>query len=218
MHQRRGGWLGTLWRDIRYSARTLRGSPAFSVDGAARGCALDRSGHRHPQRRQLAAMAAASRRDGFSFASHRLVRAMARARQRRKLQPRRECRTRTSPTSERGARSITGIAGVQESSSSLSVPGGLPRQTGTAAVTADFFDVLGVRLTAGRGFTPRRRSRLLLARPSSSSARRWRSLHLVRRRERWASRSPSTASRSRSSAWRRRRSAASRTRAGSMRG
>jgi predicted permease len=49
--------------------------------------------------------------------------------------------------------SITGIAGVQESSSSLSVPGGLPRQAGTAVVTADFFDVLGVRVSAGRGFT-----------------------------------------------------------------
>jgi hypothetical protein len=41
------------------------------------------------------------------------------------------------------ARSMTGIAGVQESTSSLAVPGALPRQAGTAVVTADFFDVLG---------------------------------------------------------------------------
>jgi putative ABC transport system permease protein len=52
------------------------------------------------------------------------------------------------------ARSISGIAGVQESSSSLSVAGALPRQTGSAVVTADFFDVLGGRVSAGRSFTP----------------------------------------------------------------
>ncbi len=52
------------------------------------------------------------------------------------------------------ARTITGIAGVQESSSSLSVAGALPRQAGTAIVSADFFDVLGVRVSAGRSFTP----------------------------------------------------------------
>jgi len=52
------------------------------------------------------------------------------------------------------ARTITGIAGVQESSSSLSVAGGLPREAGTAMVTSDFFNVLGVRLGAGRSFTP----------------------------------------------------------------
>jgi hypothetical protein len=28
---RRGGWLGSLWQDVRYSARTLRGTPLFSV-------------------------------------------------------------------------------------------------------------------------------------------------------------------------------------------
>ncbi|HSC26817.1 MAG TPA: ADOP family duplicated permease [Vicinamibacterales bacterium] len=52
------------------------------------------------------------------------------------------------------ARSITGIAGVQESSASVSVAGALPREAGTAVVTADFFDVLGVRIGPGRSFTP----------------------------------------------------------------
>ena len=51
------------------------------------------------------------------------------------------------------ARTITGMAGVQESRSSLAVAGRLPREIGTAMVTADFFDVLGVRFSAGRSFS-----------------------------------------------------------------
>ena len=46
----------------------------------------------------------------------------------------------------------TGIAGGQELSASLSVHGTLPRTAGTAHVTANFFDVLGVRMRAGRTF------------------------------------------------------------------
>lgn len=45
-----------------------------------------------------------------------------------------------------------GIAGGQESSASLFVHGTLPRMAGTAHVTANFFDVLGVRMRAGRTF------------------------------------------------------------------
>ena len=52
------------------------------------------------------------------------------------------------------ARTFTGIAGIQESRSSLAVQGRLPAQTSTAIVTSNFFDVLGVRLRAGRSFTP----------------------------------------------------------------
>ena len=52
-----------------------------------------------------------------------------------------------------GARSITGIAGVQEESSSLSVAGQLPREVGTALVSANFFEVLGAHISAGRSFT-----------------------------------------------------------------
>src|SRR5688572_21450789 len=51
------------------------------------------------------------------------------------------------------ARTFTGIAGVMEGSSSLSVPGRLPAQTRTEMVTANFFDLLGVRVSAGRTFT-----------------------------------------------------------------
>ena len=52
------------------------------------------------------------------------------------------------------ARSVTGIAGVQESSAALAVAGAAPREAGAATVSADFFEVLGVRLSAGRSFTP----------------------------------------------------------------
>jgi predicted permease len=50
------------------------------------------------------------------------------------------------------ARTFSGLAGFQESDASLAAPGGLPKPVGAAAVSADFFDVLGVRLRAGREF------------------------------------------------------------------
>jgi putative ABC transport system permease protein len=147
-----GGWLGTLWQDIRYSARTLRSAPAFSVTvllavalSIGPVTAILSVGNwllwrPHPgvtdarslgvvwfgQWRQSGAGVGVSP-SGVSYDNLADIRS-------------------------RG-RSITGIAGVQESSSSLSVPGGLPRQAGTAVVTADFFEVLGVRLSAGRSFT-----------------------------------------------------------------
>ena len=148
-----GRWLRTLWQDVRYSARTLRGSPAFSVTvliavalSIGPVTAILSVGNwllwrPHPgvtDSRSLAVVWFGQWRErggGVSFSPSGVSYANLA-----------DIRT--------GTRSITGIAGVQESSSSLSVPGGLPRQTGTAAVTADFFDVLGVRLAAGRGFTP----------------------------------------------------------------
>ena len=155
---RGGGWLGTLWHDIRYSARTLRSSPAFSVTVLlavalsigpvtailsvgnwllwrphpgvtdARSLALVWFG----QWRQSGTSVGFSP-SGVSYENLADIRSRA--------------------------RTITGIAGVIESSPSLFVPGGLPRQLGAELVTADFFDVLGVRLSAGRSFTPRRRPR-----------------------------------------------------------
>ena len=49
-------------------------------DGSARGCPLDRPGHRHTQRRQLAPLAAAPRRHRFTLARDRVVYGMARQR------------------------------------------------------------------------------------------------------------------------------------------
>lgn len=54
----------------------------------------------------------------------------------------------------RRSTTIAGIAGGQESSASLSVHGLLPRTAGTAQVTANFFEVLGARVRAGRAFLP----------------------------------------------------------------
>jgi predicted permease len=54
----------------------------------------------------------------------------------------------------RASKTLTGITGIQEGSASLAVPNVSPSVAGTGWVTADFFDVLGVRLTAGRSFRP----------------------------------------------------------------
>jgi predicted permease len=147
-----GGWLGTLWQDIRYSGRALRSSPAFSVPALlaialsigpvtailsignwllwrphpgvadARSLAAVWFGHWRQSRASVSFSPS-----GVSYDNLAAIRSHA--------------------------RSITGIAGVQESSSSVSVAGGLPRQVGTAIVTANFFEVLGVRVS-GRSFTP----------------------------------------------------------------
>jgi predicted permease len=146
-----GGWLGTVWQDVRYSAHALRGAPGFCVAvllavalstgpvtaiisvgnwllwrphagvADARSLAVVWFGH-WSQRGAAVGFSPA----GVSYENLADIRARA--------------------------RSITGIAGVQEMTSSLAVPGGLPRQAQTSAVTADFFDVLGVPMSAGRTF------------------------------------------------------------------
>lgn len=147
-----GGPLATLWQDIRYSGRTLRSSPAFSVTvllavalSIGPVTAILSVGNwllwrPHPgvtDARLLAVVWFGRwRQNGPSVSfSPSGVSSAALA----------DIRSR--------ARTITGIAGVQEEMSSVSVPGGPPREAGTAVVTADFFDVLGVRLTTGRSFT-----------------------------------------------------------------
>jgi predicted permease len=149
---RRGGWLGTLWQDIRYSGRTLRNSPAFSLTvllavtlSIGPVTAILSVGNwllwrPHPgvaDARSLGVVWFGEwRQNGVSVS----------------VSPSGVSYDNLAEIRSR-ARSIRGIAGVQESSSSLSVPGGLPRQAGTAVVTADFFDVLGVRVSPGRSFT-----------------------------------------------------------------
>lgn len=52
------------------------------------------------------------------------------------------------------SRTLSGVAGWQESGVSLAAPGSAPKEVQAGFVTANFFDVLGVRLAAGRTFTP----------------------------------------------------------------
>jgi len=150
---RRGGWLATLWQDIRYSARTLRRSPGFSVTvlmavalSIGPVTAILSVGNwllwrPHPgvtDARSLAVVWFGQWRQtgasvGFSPAGVSYENLA-------------DIRSR--------ARSLTGIAGVIPTSPSLSVSGGLARQIEAELVTADFFRVLGVGIGAGRSFTP----------------------------------------------------------------
>ena len=54
---------------------------------------------------------------------------------------------------EDGAQTIGAIAGWQESTSSLAADGAAPRRVQSAHATIDFFEVLGIRIAAGRSFT-----------------------------------------------------------------
>lgn len=53
----------------------------------------------------------------------------------------------------RTSSTLSSIAGWQESTTSLAVPGTKPRTAQAGFVTVNFFDVLGLRLAAGRPFT-----------------------------------------------------------------
>ncbi len=148
-----GGWLGTVWHDIHYSARTLRNSPAFSVTvllavalSIGPLTAILSVGNwllwrPHPgvtDARSLAVVWFGQWRQNAASVSFSPTGVW--------YQNLADIRSR--------ARTITGIAGVIESSPSLFVPGGQPRQIRAELVTADFFDVLGVRISAGRSFSP----------------------------------------------------------------
>jgi predicted permease len=52
------------------------------------------------------------------------------------------------------AKTLTAMTGVQEGDASLAVRGVSPAVVGTGWVTADFFDVLGTHVVAGRSFRP----------------------------------------------------------------
>ena len=144
-----GSWPGSVWQDVRYSARTLRRSPVFSLAvllavalSIGPVTAILSVGNwllwrPHPgvtDSRSIALVWFMEWRGnggspaGVSYENLEDIRARA--------------------------RTFTGIAGVIGSSSSLSVPPGLPAQIITEIVTANFFQVLGVRLSAGRTFTP----------------------------------------------------------------
>lgn len=51
------------------------------------------------------------------------------------------------------SQTLSGLAAWQEGGASVAIPGAAPRQAQAGFVTANFFDVLGVKLAAGRGFT-----------------------------------------------------------------
>src|SRR5688572_23755212 len=142
---RRGSWLATLGQDVRYAGRRLTAAPAYSIAvllavalSIGPVTAIVSVGNwllwrPHPgvadarslavvwfgRWRQTATSVSVSP-SGVSADSLAAIRSRA--------------------------RTITGIAGVQEASASLAVGGSAPREAGAATVSSDFFDVLGARL------------------------------------------------------------------------
>ena len=150
---RRAGWLATLGQDLRYAGRTLRAAPAFSI-AVLLAVALSIG--------PVAAILSVGNwllwrpHPGVSDARSLAVVWFGRWRQTAtgvSVSPSGVSADGVAGIRSR-ARSVTGIAGVQESSAALAVAGAAPREAGAATVSADFFEVLGVRLSAGRSFTP----------------------------------------------------------------
>lgn len=145
----RGRWLSQLWQDVRLALRTLRRRPWFSVSVLATlaltigpTTAIVSVGNwllwtpppavTEPGR--LVEIWSGTWRDSggmspsaVSYANLDDLRALS--------------------------QTLSGLAAWQEGPASVAVPGAAPRQAQAAFVTANFFDVLGVKLTAGRGFT-----------------------------------------------------------------
>lgn len=146
----RGRWLSAFWQDLRYAARTLSRAPGFTFT-VLFAVALSIG----------PTTAILSIGDWLLWRPHPGVTDSNRLAE--VWVGRWTGANRMSPTwltyedlSEISRRSTTfvGIAGGQELSASLSVYGLLPRTAGTAHVTANFFEVLGVRMRAGRAFLP----------------------------------------------------------------
>ncbi|MEX2270124.1 MAG: ADOP family duplicated permease [Vicinamibacterales bacterium] len=146
-----GQWLGALWQDLRYALRTLRKSPAFTLTVVA-ALALSigpttaivsignwlmwrpHPGVTSPDRLAVVWFGSWNDEEGSmriaSFTPDEFSAVSARA------------------------TTASGVAGVQENAASLSFPDGVPLLAPVGVVTANFFDVLGVPLRAGRSFLP----------------------------------------------------------------
>lgn len=145
----RGRWLSQLWQDVRLTMRSLRRRPWFSISVLAT-IALTIG----------PATAIVSVGNWLLWTPSRAV-----------AEPDRLVVIWTGrwrgPTSmspnglsylnladvRTGSRTLSGLAGWQESSLSLAVPDLTPKSTWGGHVTANFFEVLGLRLAAGRSFT-----------------------------------------------------------------
>jgi ABC-type antimicrobial peptide transport system permease subunit len=146
----RAGWVRALWHDVRYAARTLARAPTFTLTVVF-----------------AVALSIGPTTAILSIGNWLLWRPHPGVTDSGRLAEvwvgRWSGPTSLSPTwltyddlaeISRRSTTIAGIAGGQESSASLSVHGLLPRTAGTAQVTANFFEVLGARMRAGRAFLP----------------------------------------------------------------
>ncbi len=141
-----GGWLSAFWQDLQQAMRRLRRAPGFTLTVLA-AFALTigpttaivsvgnwlmwrpQPGVGQPE--QLAQMYVAQ------WDSDSSMRPMSLSRE-------------TVSDLLANSGTLDGLAGGQESSASLALPNSLPRQVGAAHVTGDYFEVLGLRMRAGR--------------------------------------------------------------------
>jgi predicted permease len=144
----RGRWLDALWRDLRGAVRSLRQQPvfaatvltalAFSIGPTTAVVSFGNWLFWRP----LPGLADPGRLGTVQFGTS----------------PRRDYVIVDSLSATqladvgRGLTTATGLAGVQETDASLVIGHEVPRVVGLAEVTADFFEVLGLRPVAGRAF------------------------------------------------------------------
>jgi hypothetical protein len=142
----RGRWLRAIWRDTRYAIASLRRTPAFTLTVVAAlaltigpTTAILSVGNwlilRPPpgvtQADRLAVVWFGDWRDGGG------------------MTPRRVSAINLAEV-QKASQTIAGIAGWQEGNVSLAADGMTPRRAGSAHVTVNFFELLGVHPSAGR--------------------------------------------------------------------
>jgi len=143
---RGGGWLETVWQDLRYGARMLLKNPGFTliavitlslgigantaIFSVVNAVLLRPLPYSDPSRLVLLG----NRWNGFEFAAVSLTEYL-------------DYRARSTSFEE--------LASYQQSSANLSTGAGEPERVQSASVTATLFSVLGVDAVWGRAFSPR---------------------------------------------------------------
>lgn len=139
-------WVDDLWQDLRYSARTLRRSPAFTLVAVL-----------------SLALGIGANTAVFSLLDHLLLRLLPGVAEPRQLLSLQRVSDETSdrfswPLFEKLRDTLPASAGLlaatPQSSSQLVVPGGGPEPARTQLVSGEFFPVLGVSPSVGRTLLP----------------------------------------------------------------
>lgn len=147
----RGRWLQARWQDLRHSARSLRRSPAFTATVIA---TLGLTVGPTTAMLSIGNWLLWRPTPGVVQPDRLAVVWVGQWRNSRSVSPSGGLSYLNLDDLRRASKTLTAITGVQEGSVSLAAGNLPPAVAGAGWVTGDFFEVLGVRVVAGRSFRP----------------------------------------------------------------
>lgn len=147
----RGRWWQARWQDVRHSARSLRRSPAFTATVIA---TLGLTVGPTTAMLSIGNWLLWRPTPGVVEPDRLAVVWVGQWRNRGSFSPSGGLSYLNLDDLRRTSKTLTAITGVQEGSVNLAAGDLPPAVAGSGWVTADFFEVLGVRVAAGRSFRP----------------------------------------------------------------